>query len=368
MQWQWVGDDVALRQACQQCLAAEAVAVDTEFMRQNTFFPLPALVQLCVQDTAWLIDPLAIQDASPLLELFQSASVVKVLHAVSEDLEVFARWPGALPAPLFDTQKAAALAGMGTALGYRAIVELVCQQQLEKGETRSDWLRRPLTESQCHYAAQDVWYLLPVYRELLARLKSLGRLDWAREDSNAALAVQPQNGEQLYRRIKNAWRLDSEGLSVLEAVANWREQRARSDDKPRSWVIDDAACLAVAQRRPSTSAELDLVSELSSTARRQFGEELLAAVIAGQSAARLRQLPPMPGPLQPEERTRLKRLKGALADCASKLGVEPETLLSTRDLERLLRQPNDVSEPSSWQGWRGREVLPQLRAALQEEQ
>ena len=152
-------------------VGVDVVIVDTEFMRRNTFFPQVALVQLCfsgggADGTAWLIDPLCIDDPEPLARLLEDPAVTKVLHSASEDLEVFQSWLGVLPRPLFDTQKAAALAGMEFGMGYRALVLALCEEDLPKGETRSDWLQRPLTESQCHYAAQDVSWLLSVYRLL----------------------------------------------------------------------------------------------------------------------------------------------------------------------------------------------------------
>jgi ribonuclease D len=170
MHWQLIESDDALQQLLAQTAACDVVMVDTEFMRRNTFYPEVALVQLCFasdnaqseepdgipdglpDDTAWLIDPLKIQDPTPLAALFSNPAVLKVLHSASEDLEVFQRWLGVLPQPLFDTQRAAALLNVGFGMGYRALVQEICGVDLPKGETRSDWLQRPLTQSQCEYA------------------------------------------------------------------------------------------------------------------------------------------------------------------------------------------------------------------------
>jgi len=363
MRYEWVADNAALAAACAACRAGDAVAVDTEFMRQSTFFPRPALLQLCDGATVWLIDPLAISDPAPVSSLFSDPAVTKVLHAASEDLEVFARWPGVLPQPLFDTQRAAALLGLGQGLGYRALVAALCAEELEKGETRSDWLHRPLSEAQCHYAAQDVWYLLTMYRKLCVALEALGRLEWVREDSAQALANATGLPPPYYTRIKGASRLDRRGLAVLRSLADWRERTARAEDRPRNWVVDDAACLALARVRPADPADLEALAELPSSTRRRYGETLLA-IIAKSSATPDDALPPLlPGPLSPAERLQLKRLKRALGARAAELAVEPEALLSTRDLELLLRGA-PAGEPAGWQGWRAKAVLPGLRAAL----
>ena len=166
MEWELIESDDALHAMLDGVADCTVVAIDTEFMRRNTFYPQVALVQLCFGDKAWLVDPLQITDPSPLAQLLVNPAVTKVLHSASEDLEVFGHWLGVLPDPLFDSQRASALLDRGFGLGYRALVQAICDVDLPKGETQSNWLQRPLTESQCEYAAQDVAWLLPVWRDL----------------------------------------------------------------------------------------------------------------------------------------------------------------------------------------------------------
>lgn len=367
MRWRLIESDAALRGALEEAAGRPAVAVDTEFMRRNTFFPQVALVQLCFGDEALLVDPLSITDTAPLAELLSDPAVTKVLHSASEDLEVFQRWLGVLPEPLFDTQRAAALLDMGFGLGYSALVKLVCDVDLPKGETRSDWLQRPLTDSQCEYAAQDVAWLLPVWQHLHERCMEEGKEDWVLADGRDTLAVYRAPGNDYLKRIKTAWKLDRRQLGALLAVCEWRERTARSRDKPRGWIIDDAACLQLAQTGPASPAELKARVELPSSALRRDGDAILQVLAAQREVAEAELPQRLPGPLNAQQRQQLKRLKAQVRDIAQGLGTAPEALLQSKDYELLLREfrGESVQPPPHWQGWRQEVVLAPLRASLQ---
>ena len=161
-----------------------------------------------------------------------------------------------MPAPLFDTQRAAALAGLGFSLGYRALVEAVTGLELAKGETRSDWLARPLSDSQLEYAAADVVPLLPVYHHLCEKLERLGRLPWVLEDGATAVADAAKPPAPSHLKVKSAWKLKPRQLAVLVMLCEWRDERARRLDKPRSWIIDDRVCLQLAQHRPTSRSAM----------------------------------------------------------------------------------------------------------------
>ncbi len=367
-QWQLIEDSAVLEQVLAEHAGATAVAVDTEFMRRSTFYPQVALLQLCFDDSAWLIDPLALEDIAALIDLMEDRSIVKVLHSPSEDLEVFIQWLGVLPQPLFDTQRAAALLDRGFGLGYRALVDAVCGVDLPKDETRSDWLQRPLSRAQCQYAAQDVLYLLAVYRELRAACEAAGKLDWVLADGDDAVAAQLAEPEPYYLRIKNAWKLNPRQLGALAAISQWREKTARERDKPRSWVVADADCLQIARALPDSQEQLRAAVELPPAAQRRYADDLLE-VLAAQ-----RELPDeaMPAVLPPppagRERDLAKRLKQAARDIAASLQVAPEILLSSRDYDALVRMADSApagDEPRHWQGWRRERVVAPLRALLQ---
>ena len=366
MRWQLLQSDDAVRAELAAVAGSEVVAVDTEFMRRNTFFPQVALVQLCFGDQALLLDPLAIQDPSPLVDLLTDPAVVKVLHSASEDLEVFQHWLGVLPQPLFDTQRAAALLDMGFGLGYSALVNMICEQELPKGETRSDWLQRPLTDSQCEYAAQDVAWLLPVWAELDRRCAEQGKTDWVLADGRDAIEAQGAVGYDYLKRIRNAWKLSPRQLAALIAVCSWREDTARRRDKPRGWIIDDQACLQLAQFDPRTPAELASKVDLAPAVLRRNGDELLQ-LLATQRALPESALPDrLPGPLNPAQRQQLKKLKNRVRVLAEEMEVAPEVLLQNKDYELQLREASghNVDPPPRWQGWRKEVVLAPLRQSL----
>jgi ribonuclease D len=371
MDWQLIESDDALQQLLDRASGCPVVAVDTEFMRRNTFYPQVALLQLCfggggAGDTAWLVDPLALQDPSPLAALLSAPDVEKVLHSASEDLEVFQRWLGVLPQPLFDTQRAAALLDRGFGVGYRALVQAICGIDLPKGETRSDWLQRPLSHSQCDYAAQDVLWLLPVYRELNAQCVEQGKREWVLADGRDAVTSLASAAEDYHLRIKNAWKLSRRQLGILAAVAAWREETARRRDKPRSWIIDDQACLQLALRDPRSWTELQRL-ELPRPALRHHGEELLALLAAQRERPDDEMPQALPAPLDAAGRQALKQLKAAARETAERLGIAPEVLLQSRDYEILLREAvgEAVSEPRHWSGWREEVVIDPLRRKLQ---
>lgn len=366
MSWQLIEDDAALTEVLATCRAADSVIVDTEFMRRNTFFPEVALLQLSVGETAWLIDPLTIEDTAGLVALLTDQGVVKVLHSASEDLEVFQRWLGVLPQPLFDTQRAAALLDMGFGLGYGALVQAVCEVELEKGETRSNWLQRPLTDSQCHYAAQDVIYLHAVWLWLAKRCQEQGKYEWVLADGADAVANLASNGNDYYRRIKSAWKLDSRQLSTLIAVCEWREGTARERNKPRSWIIDDKACLQLAQTTAESRSALADTVELPAPVMRRYADQLLA-LLASQRQQSAAELPArLPAPLAASQREMAKKLKQRVKAIALDLGVAPEILLGNKDYEALLREDEAaaLSEPQHWQGWRQQVVIQPLRDYL----
>lgn len=370
MDWQLIESDEALRQKLSQVAHCDVVMVDTEFMRRDTFFPQIALLQLCFvsgdESTAWLIDPLRIADTAPLAKLLGDPGVLKVLHSASEDLEVFHRWLGVLPQPLFDTQRAAALLDRGFGLGYRTLVHDICNVDLPKGETRSNWLQRPLTSSQCEYAGLDVTWLLPVWRDLHAQCEQEGKLDWVLADGLDAVNALASTQTGTHKRIKTAWKLNAQELGILIAVCEWREQTARERDKPRGWIIDDKVCLQLAQFDPQSSAELAANVEMPASVLRRYADALLQ-VLAAQRETPREQLPePLPSPLDAIERGKLKKLKGRAKVIARELAIAPEVLLHSKDYELLLRESSTpgIEAPASWSGWRENSVLVPLRRYL----
>mgnify|MGYP003132819273 CR=1 FL=1 len=365
MNWTLISSDGELADVLGDLAQAPAVAVDTEFMRRNTYYPQIALLQLCAGDRAWLVDPLTLGDPEPLGAFLGDGKSLKLLHSCSEDLEVFRHWLGVVPDTLIDTQRAAALVGEAFGMGYRALVERLLGIELDKGETRSDWLRRPLSQSQCHYAALDVLHLHELWPQLEARATAAKRMDWIVEESRDVVHSQDEREAGLYRRIKGAGRFSRRELEVLRRLVAWREERARASDKPRGWILDDKACLAIARERPAQREALAGLDVVPPSVLRRQGDRLLEIVEEALQTPDGDLPPAFPRPLDGTQRKALKTLRGHAGSLAAEMGVAPEILMTGADLELLVREAEgeSIDEPRRWQGWRKPEVLPALRDA-----
>ena len=248
----FIRDQAHLEQACEAWFQQSALALDTEFVRTNTFYPKLGLLQLADDSHCYLIDPLEIHDWTQFIRVLLNPDCEIVMHSGGEDLTVLLTSFGALPGSFFDTQVACAYAGLGFSLSYQALVQNLVGKELPKDQTRSNWLKRPLTDSQLKYAANDVCYLLPLYRELKDRLKQRGFLEYLQQDAaqqvaNSLAQEQPETWEGLYAGISNAWKLKDKSLACLQNLCVWREQEARSRDRPKNWIAKDNELFALAR-------------------------------------------------------------------------------------------------------------------------
>ncbi|WP_237057960.1 ribonuclease D [Microbulbifer sediminum] len=359
----WVDDSAQLAQLCEKWRGQKAVALDTEFMRSRTFYPQPALVQVGDGEHAYLIDNLAIDDLEPLRELLLDTEVTKVMHSCSEDLETLERLLGAIPDPVFDTQIAAALTGMGAGLGYAATVHELLNVELPKSETRSDWLQRPLSEAQKNYAALDVAWLPPVYGVLWKRLREQGRLEWLQEDCAALVSAarNPQPPELYYQRVKGAWRLSGPQLAALQDLCAWREREARLRDMPRNHLLKESVCMNLAQQLPNHAAAMAQPG-LEGKALREYGDILLQ--IIGRAAGRDDTPPAMPRPLDRREGECLKQLRQRVREVAEERRLPAEILVRKKELEALVQSDKPCLE-GRLAGWRGNVIGEPLLRELQ---
>jgi ribonuclease D len=358
----WILDDAGLAEHCAAWQALPFVALDTEFMRVDTFYPIAGLLQVSGGDGAYLIDPLRISDWRPFAALLEAPNVVKVLHSCSEDLEVFLRLSGSLPAPLFDTQLAAGYLNLGFSMGYSRLVQALLDIELPKGETRSDWLQRPLSELQVRYAAEDVLHLVEVYRALMARLAPQ-KVEWVLEDgaelvANLSREVAP---EDAWREAKLAWKLSRQQQAVLRALCAWREREARARNQPRNRVLREHSLWPLARTQPDNLVALARIEDMHPKTVRQDGETLLKLI--REAAA----LPPeqwpeaLPEPLPIEASALLKKLRAVGQREGERLDIVPELMLRKKTLEALLKSgfPNGPYQlPDSLRGWR-RELMGQ---------
>lgn len=362
----WIDNLAALDAACAELLDAPVLALDTEFFREKTFHPVPALIQICAGGPAWLIDPLAVECTDALRRLLTN-DAIKLLHASSEDLEVFAHWAGVLPEPLVDTQVAQSLLGEDAAMGYQRLVEHWAGETLPKEETRSNWLERPLSDAQLSYAALDVVYLLEVWHRQHAALVDQQRLDWVMQDC-AEILQQSARSEasdgQWYLRHRQLWRLKPQQIEAYRLMTTWREGEARSRNLPRGWVVQDRLLYAIAERMPENRFELAEVDDIKPTLIKREGDALLAMVRQARHEDTAN-LPPVPlSPALPPFKKRLQALKQVVNGEAQHLGVAPEVLMRRRELEALVVANICAETPPLPTGWRGELLNAGLDDAL----
>ncbi len=353
---QWVLDDAHLARLCAEWRQLPYVAVDTEFMRVDTFYPIAALLQVGDGRCAYLIDPLLITDWTAFAGLLENPSVVKVLHACSEDLEVLWRLTGSLPMPLFDTQLAAGYLNIGFSMGYSRLVQSVLNIELPKGETRSDWLQRPLSEMQVRYAAEDAQHLAELYEALLPKLSDEKRA-WVLEDGAELVAnlQRETDPDEAYREVKQAWRLKPRQLAVLRVLAAWRERQARARNQPRNRVLREHSLWPLARTQPADLVSLARIDDMHPRTVRQDGETLLELIRTAAATPEQDWPEPLPEPLPLEASGLLKKLRAVGQREAQALDIAPELMLRKKVLEALLKSgyPDGPYElPDSLRGWR----------------
>jgi ribonuclease D len=349
----YLHDTTELRALVDRARPHGRIAIDTEFMREKTYWARLCLIQLAVGDECAILDPLQISDLGPLLEVLEDESVLKVLHAGSQDLEIFYRLAGRAASPVFDTQIAATLAGFPSQVGYARLVKDLFDVDIDKSDTFTDWARRPLTPAQFEYALNDVRYLDAAYLELTARLEHDGRTAWLAGDL-AALSDPEQyeiHPEEQYRRIKRAASLSRRQLGVLQQVTAWREREAMRRDLPRRWVMSDETLTEVARRRPADTTALADIRGFNLRSVGGDGAGLLEAVRRGVDMpdAQLPRIERRPRAVVDIEG--VVELMGALLRLrASEHGIAVPLLATRAELERLASGERDGSPLLS--GWR----------------
>ena len=370
-EFEYITSSERLDEIVGQCLLKSAVAIDTEFARFNTYYPIVGLIQIYDGVSCYLVDPLEVGDFSYLGNLLSDKSVTKVLHACSEDMEVFQHSLGVLPEPIFDTQIAAAALGVGFSLSYQNLIEFYTSLRIPKGETRSDWLKRPLTKAQLDYAAVDVIHLLHVYELQKFGLIKSDKTHWVAQECSKILKDIPTQiePEAYYQKVKNSWRLDRRQLSLLQSLCAWREVKARSLDVPRNRVVEEKSLFQIAQfggdgtaSEPSTLDRRGMLQHqagLSPRQIRKFGAELMKLVEAIRNKPEHELLERIRKPNMPVNGQSLEILKKLVEETAKKLSVAPEMLAKRRLLEQLLRSADEAGEyrlPTALSGWR-RDVI-----------
>ena len=277
MNYLYIETNQALKDFCEQIKDCQFCALDTEFVREKTYYPELSLIQLATETQQACIDPLAIDDFAPLVTLFETPAMLKILHAPGQDLELFYQRFNALPRPVFDTQLAAAVLGYANQIGYADLVKRVCSVQLEKKYTRANWSRRPLSQGELDYAMDDVRYLIEIYQKLQAKLSERGRTEWIQADLENL--SKPETYEMtfsnLWKRLRGVQRLKGAALNNADQLCRWREQLAISKNRPRRWILKDEDIVDIARFKPGNHAELSQIGNLSADYVKKYGNAIL---------------------------------------------------------------------------------------------
>ncbi len=359
----YIVDQAALTDFCTRLHGAAWLALDTEFIRERTYYPQLCLIQVASADEVACIDPLALPALDPLLDLLHDPAITKILHAAQQDLELFFHLRGAAPAPVFDTQLAALALGQGHQIGYAALVRQLLGVELSKAHTRADWRHRPLAPEWLRYAADDVRYLPELYRRQHAALEERGWLDALSEDFRALChpdryRLQPW---EAWRRVREHRRLSGVQRAVLRTLAAWREERASTHDRPRRWILEDAVLVELARRIPRDVEQLQRVRGLSAGTVQRHGADLLERIEAAR-AEPPDQWPARPARprLTPSQVTQVDEWLALIAARAREQGMPPPACADRRDVENLLV---GVDSPLR-RGWRAALIGRELQARL----
>ena len=353
-----ISDSAALAEFCARQKGAQFITVDTEFMRERTYWPILCLVQVAGPTEATAIDALAPGiDLAPLLALMNDTATLKVFHAARQDLEIFCHMSGAVPAPLFDTQVAAMVCGFGDSASYETLVRKLAGAALDKASRFTDWAHRPLTERQITYALGDVIHLRTVYERLQQRLAKNGRAEWFSEEMAelADPALYRTEPAEAWRRFRVRGRADSRFLAVLRALAGWREAAAQQRDLPRGRILRDEALIEIASHAPQRIEALARTRGLpKGVAEGRLGKEILDAVAQGladpdppPAIPQKAQNPPGLGPV-------VELLRVLLKQRCEDFEVAQKLVASADDLEAIAA--DDQAAVPALSGWR-REVF-----------
>ncbi len=337
----------------------DQLGVDTEFVREKTFFAQLCLVQISTPNRIYCVDPLTDNDQDQYWRALLASSWV--VHSARQDIEVILQTAGAMPTEIFDTQVAAGLLGFPAQMGYAGLVKELFDVDMAKTHTRADWTRRPLPEEFLQYAAEDVEYLLPAGEILTERLDAAGRLDWAKQDSMLLLdpALYDVTGDQAIERLKGARNFRGQKRAAAVRLALWRESEAIRRNRPRQWILRDKVLLDVAYSLPTTESQLAGIDGMPSKLINRVGKQLLDEVAASSGDDDDYQPPKPPNEAQ---KALLKEMQAQVAACAIDLGLAAETVASKRELSAVIASGS--RESRVFTGWRADLIGEQLVSLL----
>jgi ribonuclease D len=336
---------------CQQIAGSEWLTVDTEFLREKTYYPQLCLIQVANEDLIACIDPLAIEDLTPLLTILYSPETTLVFHAARQDLELLYQLKGELPKNIFDTQLAATVLGHGDQIGYGNLVKACLNVELEKAHSRTDWTQRPLEQAQIDYAADDVRYLRDVYLQLKQQLIEKNRLAWLDEDFRNLIdpLTYDASPDTIWRKIKGVGKLKGIQLATLQKLAAWREHNAVRSNRPRRWILKDDVLVDLARLAPKDLHKLERIRGLESGTIKRFGQTLLSEIKAAAQTPK-ESWPTLnkPAQLSNQQDALIDILMGLLRHYCDVNAIAPAAVATRKDLERIVRGETDIPLLHGW--------------------
>ncbi|OHU85453.1 MULTISPECIES: ribonuclease D [Pseudoalteromonas] len=339
MQYQVIQSQNELNKFVDSISNAQVVALDTEFMRRRTLYPEVALIQVFSQNHLALIDPLLELDLGALWEVFKNPNILKVLHSPSEDIEVFQKFAGFVPSPIFDTQFALQVLGKGNCVGFANMVNTILEVEIDKSESRTNWLQRPLTQKQLDYAASDVFYLMPCFEFIYKQVSESGLIDVVIAESELVAKKRAfmVPDDQVYLDVKNAWQLKPRDLAVLKELAAWRRNKAERKNLALSFVLKEHNMVEVAKRRPTSLNGLRNVPGIEAMEVNRSGKEILACIERGKSISE----PQCPQKLlrlidYPNYKKAAKELSTKIKHIAQNNAIPADVLASKKQINQLI--------------------------------
>ena len=363
MQALFVTTDEQLEELCEAWANESWFGLDTEFLRTRTYYPRLCLLQIATEDHIALVDPTSGLSMAPLCRLLSAPDITKVIHAARQDLEVLFPICQHVVSPVFDTQIAAALLGLGDQIGYGALVEALLDVRLAKGHTRADWCRRPLPEAQQQYAIDDVRYLGVLYHELTGLLRNKGRENWCEQEC-ATLSderLYDQDPELAFERTRIGASLPVTVQPTLKELAIWRERAAQCRDLPRNWIASDRLLAEIASNHPQDMAALRAVDGVTEIFVRHNGKEILSLLRMEREPTNGEVVWRARPPLSSQQQHSCNKLMGIVRQVADDSGIAAPLLATRREVEALVRGDTDLQLLS---GWRNQVVGERLKTYL----
>jgi ribonuclease D len=339
-----------LKAFCDELQNSTWIGVDTEFMRERTYYPEPCLLQLSADIGIACVDVVTIDDLTPLKAVLCREDIMKLMHSCSQDLEIFHLLFDEIPPNIFDTQVAAAFLGKGDQVSYAALVEDICGVTLHKAHTRARWCNRPLSKEEILYAEDDVRYLSELQVALTAELEKLGRKEWfdAEMQTITSTTVFAINSRNAWQRMNALQQMAGRQLAAAKALAGWRESLAQARDKPRSWILADKVLVRIANTLPETKSELAAIEDITDGFVKHQGDRVLAII---EKSLDHNESDQPTGPGRPDAREKaLKKELSAILDAAAEKARIPSSLLATRrDISAMIHGERELTV---LQGWR----------------